>query len=260
MKQFRIRNRISYTDLLFSAAKGDIGTTIGAVKFYDLQNAISSACFAYKQAKVEKENGNFERELFYLRAAILDYNACYDYVGQIAYFCFDFFDKLDSKEELSECIRKISIDDKHRFMNQFRKLSTQDTEAKVFFKKFQDFLEYNVPEKNKDNIRIWANTIKHRGGFVTKDILSSRPVASIRTDKDFTLDWLYEDTPTSQEVYDRLEKHNGHIVDYAEELLTYVFKGTEVFESESHKPFSCNKPSNRFNAVFLTEFKDKEYE
>lgn len=260
MKQFRIGNRISDTDLLFSAAKGDIGTTIGAVKFYDLQNAISSACFAYKQAKVEKENGNFERELFYLRAAILDYNACYDFVGQIIFFCFDFFDNLDSKEDLSKCIRTISIDDNRNFIRTFRKLAEQDAEAQLFFEKFQLFLEYNVPEKSINDIRTWANTIKHRGGFITKDMLLSRHVASIKTDKGFTLDWLYEEAPTSQEVYNRLEKHNDHIVDYAEELLSYIFNGNVVFDGESHKAFSYNKLSNRFKAIFLTEYKDKEYE
>lgn len=66
---------------------GELGLVIAAHKFFDLSNLINNANFSIQQ--INKCNSE-ELKSYYLRYAILDYNACYDYLLQIIYFAFDF--------------------------------------------------------------------------------------------------------------------------------------------------------------------------
>lgn len=92
--------------LLPNAFRRDYGNIIGLLKFRDILNRIHSAQYAIDKAK-EVCNEARNLELFYLTAAILDYNACYDYVNQIVYFCFNFGEEIKSKNNLKKQVKSV---------------------------------------------------------------------------------------------------------------------------------------------------------
>ena len=83
-------------DVFSYAAVGDIGSAIAVYKFLEVRNLIAFANYSIELA--EKSDDNVMKYHHY-RTAILDYNACYDYILQIIYFGFDFCAPIYSKAE-----------------------------------------------------------------------------------------------------------------------------------------------------------------
>ena len=84
---------------------GELGLVIAARKFFELSNLINNANFSIQQSE---QTAKETLRAYYLRYAILDYNACYDYLLQIIYFAFDFFPDFDytSTEEYQRILKK----------------------------------------------------------------------------------------------------------------------------------------------------------
>lgn len=138
IKKYKIINELAYV------SSGDIGLVVAARKFYELSNLISCANYSIEQAKKSEE---LNRKSYFLRYAILDYNACYDYLEQIVYFAFDFFPSIKSEEDYIQAIRKcikkdkrlengIEILEKSDYTNDIEKLKEVNQEASTFFSKY----------------------------------------------------------------------------------------------------------------------------
>ena len=84
--QYCLLNESEYLSL------GELGLVIAARKFFELSNLIDSANFSIQQSEQCTKDS---LKAYYLKYAILDYNACYDYLLQIIYFAFDFFSDFD---------------------------------------------------------------------------------------------------------------------------------------------------------------------
>lgn len=213
---------------------GDIGSVIAARKFYELSNLINNANFSIEQAK---NSDNLNRKSYFLRYAILDYNACYDYLLQIIYFAFDFFPDFDyaSTEEFRKilkdkcrlsCLEKIDgklIYKDTEFAEDIKKLKDSNPEFAEFYKRFNKFKAF-VEDENY-GIKQWANNIKHQGGFCFKELLtpSGHTVAIASFEVVFTTRILTPYTPTMEEAITRLHNQNRNIIEFSNWLFEYIY-------------------------------------
>ncbi|WP_418877474.1 hypothetical protein [Xylanibacter rarus] len=248
---------------------GELGLVIAAHKFFDLSNLINNANFSIQQ--INKCNSE-ELKSYYLRYAILDYNACYDYLLQIIYFAFDFFPDFDytSFEEYQNiiknncrlsCTKKVNgvltkVDTE--FAKDINKLKETNIEFKRFYKKFN---KYNAFASDKKfGIRQWVNNIKHQGGFYFNEVLKHIGYTECMDYSGnllFTTKILMPFAPTFDNAINRLYKQNLNIVEYSQWLFEYLFKDTTHIDF-MHKPkvFSANKnhfKELKFHLVYATE-------
>lgn len=256
IRNYNILNEVAYV------STGDIGLVIAARKFYELSNLISNANYSIKQAE---KSDDLNRKSYFLRYAILDYNACYDYLEQIVYFAFDFFPPIKSEEDyihaVSKCIKKdkrlendIEILEKSDYTNDIEKLKVANQYASTFFSKYNKMRKYRFDGKN--GIGDWANNIKHQGGFCFKELLtpSGHTVAVASSEIVFTTKILTPYTPTIKEAIERLINQNRKIIELSDWMFKYIFGDTtEIDFSPRQKPFSANK--HQFNEIKL----DKVY-
>lgn len=248
------------------AAQGDIGSVVALYKFMEIRNLISFANMSIENARNEIEP---VKKYYYYRSAILDYNACYDYILQIIYFGFDFCRPIDSK---SEYIKQMSEDCKLKVVNkdtgvsedslfqiEINKLRTYNLEADVFFKQF-DALKKALRRKGK-TIQHWANNIKHHGGFVAEEVLDRNKLARIVSKTDecvlFDTEYIYPLIVTFDDVDSRLIYQNDKIVKFLIELKRAIF-GDDLNTIDigvTNKLFSANNYSkeNLKGNTYLTD-------
>ena len=252
IKKYNIFNEVAYV------STGDIGLVIAARKFYELSNLISCANYSIEQAEKSEE---LNRKSYFLRYAILAYNACYDYLEQIVYFAFDFFPFIKSEADyiqaVSRCIRKDKrlengreILEKSDYANDIEKLKVTNQEASSFFSKYNKMRKYRFDGIN--GIGDWANNIKHQGGFCFKELLtpSGHTVAVASSEVVFTTKILTPYTPTIKEAIERLINQNRKIIELSNWMFEYIFGDTTVIDfSPKQKPFSANK--HQFNNIKL---------
>ena len=242
---FPIKKKYSILNDLVNCAKGDVGIVIAAHKFYDLSNLINCANYSILQSDKEERDANFK--LYFLRNAILDYNACYDYFLQILYFAFNFFTPFDNKEEYKRRLKeecKISqqskiaiITDKYEdikgksFAKAIKGLMLTNNSHKSFIKEFFERCEF---VNNKDcGIREWANNIKHQGGFCLVENTHENGYVDCVDDEGkllFSTKFLIPFDVKYSDVLERLEKQNNHIVDTANWLFCYIFEDTSEID------------------------------
>ena len=173
------------TPMIF-AAQGDIGSVVALYKFMEIRNLISFANMSIENARNEIEP---VKKYYYYRSAILDYNACYDYILQIIYFGFDFCCPIGSKSEYikqmsEDCKLKVvdktsGVSEDSNFQKEINKLRLDNSEADAFFKQF-DALKRALRRKGK-TIQYWANNIKHHGGFVVEELLDRNKLGHLQT-------------------------------------------------------------------------------
>lgn len=236
--------------MVANCSTGDLGLVIAAQKFYELANLIHSANFSVEQVDIEKRA---KMKSYFLRYAILDYNACYDYFEQIIYFAFDFFPDFTTVDEYKKILKnkcrrkevvKIGqdyIEKDTEFQSDINELKN-DVEAKKFFKKYDKRISFVSDEIF--GIRQWANNIKHQGGFWFKEDLVNQGIVNIIGKKDYifsTENFLVYQV-THEDAFIRLLKQNKNIVEFAEWLFSYIFQSTTYVNfSKSVKRFSANK-------------------
>lgn len=256
IKKYNIINEVAYV------STGDIGLVIAVRKFYELSNLISCANYSIEQAEKTED---LNRKSYFLRYAILDYNACYDYLEQIVYFAFDFFPPIKSEEDyiktISKCIKKdkrlengIEFLEKSDYANDIEKLKETNQNASIFFSEYNKMRKYRFDGKN--GVGDWANNIKHQGGFCFKELLtpSGHTVAVASSEVVFTTKILTPYTPTMKEAIERLINQNRKIIELSNWMFEYIFGDTTVIDfSPRQKPFSANK--HQFNKINL----DKVY-
>ena len=252
------------------ASQGDIGSIIALHKLVNLRNTIALANYAINKANDEVDN---IKKYFFLRSAILDYNSCYDYVLQIVFFGFDFCPLIKTSDEFIEAMKNeckyTRTDSNNRgeeiviptpFKRKITQLKTIDPNAKFFFKQLKDFRRRLLC--SSANINEWANTIKHRGGFLTTEIIDCTKFSRVITVDNnrapiFDSSCLYN--PTSfPDIENRLFKQNSILTPFIDYLQDSIFGDTFVIDdlSKSNKLFSANgyDKTSLIGTSFLTIF------
>lgn len=257
ISKYNIFNEIAYV------SAGDIGLVIAAHKFYELSNLINSANYSIEQAE---KSDNLNIKSYFLRYAILDYNACYDYLEQIVYFAFDFFPPIRTEEDYIQvisngCIKKEKksengqeILEKSVYANDIENLKETNQNALFFFTQYNRMRKFGYDGKN--GIREWVNNIKHQGGFCFKELLmsSAYTVAIASSEVAFTTKILTPYTPTIEETIERLINQNRNIIELSNWMFEYIYGDTSNIDFlPRQKPFSANK--HQFNNIKL----DKVY-
>lgn len=254
-------------NLTIYAAQGDIGSVIALHKLTDVRNLISIANIAIEKASKEKDD--ITKYCLY-RSAILDYNACNDYILQIIYFGFDFCSRVDSHESYisqmkNDCRRTIEQNENGKrllvdspFKQKISELKRTNDKAKVFFNTFKEF-KSNL-RNSKGSISDWANNIKHHGGFVVEELLDKNKLARVQTynsgEKTFDSSYILT-TTTFSEVRDRLFKQNTLIVDFLNYLQDSIFGDTvDIDFGVSRKLFSAEgyNKAELIGNTYLTSF------
>jgi hypothetical protein len=220
-------------------SQGDIGSAIALQKFMEIRNLISFANIAIKRA--QNENNLVVKFCLY-RSAILDYNACYDYVLQIIYFGFDFCSTVLSKEDYYRQMK-----DECRW-NKIKNKMYALQETNVIIKSFaKDFVNFRSSIQKSDiSILEWANSIKHHGSFIAEELINKENVSrifSINSNENiiFDTEFIFQ-TTTFHEIEKRLEKQNEIIVNYLVILHNNIFgeDASKIDLGASNKLFSAN--------------------
>lgn len=239
---------------------------VALYKFMEIRNLISFANMSIENARNEIEP---VKKYYYYRSAILDYNACYDYILQIIYFGFDFCCPIGSK---SEYIKQMSEDCKLKtinkdtgvsedsiFQKEINKLRRENSEADTFFKQFDAFKK--DIHKKKKTIQYWANNIKHHGGFVVEELLDRNKLARIVSKSNecvaFDTEYIYPLITTFEEIDSRLAYQNDKIVKFLIDLKRTIF-GEDLSTIDigvTNKLFSANNYSkdNLKGNTYLTD-------
>ena len=235
-------------DVFSYAAVGDIGSAIAVYKFLEVRNLIAFANYSIELA--EKSDDNVMKYHHY-RTAILDYNACYDYILQIIYFGFDFCAPIYSKAEYIHQMEQCTLRYEDGVpVSQFAKdmdaMANSECEAaKNFIEELKTFKK--ALRKSNAIIQYWANNIKHHGGFVVEDLLDKPKLARITTirttDNITTFDsaFVYPMIATFDKIKNRLLKQNELILDFLLKLYRDIFGTPPTEFGVKTKIFSANK-------------------
>ena len=271
MELGNIRINPNAINLTVYAHQGDVGSVIAQHKLIELRNLISFANLAI--GKASEEDDKITKYCLY-RSAILDYNACVDYILQIIYFGFDFCSRVDSHESyISQMKNDCRLTTEQRdgdnrllvdspFKQRISQLKKENAEAKEFFKAFKKFRSSLL--KPDVAISDWANNIKHQGGFIVEELLDRTRLARITTsnDKGDIFDSAYMFFPiTFSEIEEKLHKQNALIVEFLVYLQDAIFGDTTNIDiGVCHKLFTANGYSKEelIGNAFLTSFETQE--
>lgn len=232
------------------ASQGDIGSVIAMQKLIELRNIFAFANIAITKAATESDA--ITKYTLY-RSAILDYNSCDDYIFQTIYFGFDFCSRIESSKQYLEqlrdkCVRRIKDPQTGKlvsspFMDKIAELKLSNSSAKEFFKNYKKFK--NALRKSNVDISDWANSIKHRGGFLVEELMDKSKMARIIiTDSSgapmFDSSVVFLPT-TFQEIERRLHEQNLLIVTFVNYLQDSIFGNTVTISdvNKSNKIFSA---------------------
>ena len=233
-------------NMLELGSLGEIGLIISANKFIELSELIQSANYSIQES--QKTNNSYLKSYF-LKYAILNYNACYDYFEQIVFFAFDFFPDFGSAREykkiLKECTRS-SIRKKGKdstFTTDIMKLKKVNSEARLFFDKYDK--ERQFVNHTLFGIRKWANSIKHQGGINFSECEKDYGYIICQNshgDTLFTTKSLKTYQITNEQIYTNLFQQNEKIVEITRWLFNYIFGDISCISCEPKlKRFSANK-------------------
>lgn len=271
MELGNIRIKPNAINLTIYAHQGDIGSVIALHKFTEVRNLISFANIAIDRAIGETDNIT---KYCLFRSAILDYNACYDYILQIIYFGFDFCSRVDSHESYisqmkNDCRRTVEKNENGKrvlvdspFKQKIDELKTVNDRAKDFFSTYDRFRRSSY--KPDVTILNWANNIKHHGGFIVDELLDRKRLARITTSNNEgeIFDSAYMFSPiTFSEIEKKLHKQNALIVEFLIYLQDAIFGDTTNIDiGVCRKLFTANGYSKEklIGNAFLTSFEAKE--
>lgn len=156
---------------------------------------------------------------YHLKYAILNYNACYDYILQIIYFAFDFCGEIDNTQNYEEQLEKCTFGYTSKFRKLFKEYCATKPEAKELFDKLTDL--YDIKRKKLSS---WANAIKHRGNFTIPEMKPNRTNACIFGEGSivFSPEIIYPNTATIEEIIEELKMQNKYICEFAEYLFDFI--------------------------------------
>jgi hypothetical protein len=208
----------------------DIPLYIATIKFEELENIYKSANFALIKGSHNKHEGisspdNNKTAILwtrfeFLKNAIIWYNSCYDYLLLIIYFAFEFSKpKINTRQNYENELKDIKWNKKSTkgFYVAFSKISEYDNYAKVLFDKYNNFY-------SNSSIRDWANSLKHRGGLILKDLCSERLSFAVINDDNSRFESSYVDTTTvsMKEILDKLIEEDQKIVEFTNYLFDFI--------------------------------------
>jgi len=211
----------------------DIGLAIAMLKFEEFQRTFIYAQHSFllgmkEEHKVSAGDGNNERakkgyRFYHLRHAILDFNACYDFILQIVYFGCDFFDEIKSSENYANELEKCKWITIKRKTQELSGRSEMLEKLKAFYDGRGNYKKANHP------LTYWTNQIKHRGGFIINELVDDSGKIEITNQKTgeiiFSSDYIKPICVSFQEIKNCLVYHNDKIVEYAEFL--YISLGLD---------------------------------
>ena len=208
---------------------GHKGLYISTIKFEELEDLIRFSNASLRDGIKEDYNATVNGEVrpeaqrilrfYHLKYAILNYNACYDYILQIIYFAFDFCEEITSPEVYQEQLAKCSFGNSSKFRQRFKIFSETNTKAKELFEKLDDF--YNNKRRKLGG---WANAIKHRGGLSIPEMIPNRHNTCILGDGSivFSPETIYPHIITIEEIIEELPEQNKIICEFSEYLFDFL--------------------------------------
>lgn len=208
---------------------GHKGLYISTIKFEELEDLIRFSNASLRDGIKEDYNATVNGEVrpeaqrilrfYHLKYAILNYNACYDYILQIIYFAFDFCEEITSPEVYQEQLAKCSFGNSSKFRQRFKIFSETNTKAKELFEKLDDF--YNNKRRKLGG---WANAIKHRGGLSIPEMIPNRHNTCIFGDGSivFSPETIYPHIITIEEIIEELQEQNKIICEFSEYLFDFL--------------------------------------
>jgi hypothetical protein len=216
--------------------KKEIGLGIALVKFDEFYHRFIQAQLSFQMGmrtdhRVYSTDGNNDLaqksyRFYFLQYAILDYNACYDYLLQIVYFGCDFFDEIKSQKDYKENLKQCTWTckkEKNGFKDRIDKLEqTRNDDFKAFLKKLCKF--YGCKDNNKYPLAFWTNQIKHKGGFIIDELEPHGPkieiINRITGEIVFSSDSVKPISTSLKKIEECLIYHNDKIVEFADFLYT----------------------------------------
>lgn len=226
--------------------KKEIGLVIAMVKFEELQHLFVYAQHSFtlgmkENHKVHASDGNNELaqkgyRFHHLRHAILDYNACYDYLLQIVYFGGDFFDEIKSSKDYAKELRKCIWNQNSKFKIRVQEMVSEGNEPLISICKF-----YEDRNNETNPLADWTNQLKHKGGFTIDELEEHHieiTVLNKKTGKTvFSSDYIKPICVTFEDIEKCLVNHNDKIVEYAE----FLYKSLGLDDSVNlKKDFSAS--------------------
>lgn len=208
---------------------GHKGLYISTIKFEELEDLIRFSNASLRDGIKEDYKATINGEVrpeaqrvlrfYHLKYAILNYNACYDYILQIIYFAFDFCEDITTREIYQEQLVKCTFSNNSKFRQRFKAFSETNTKAKELFDKLDDF--YNNKRKQLGG---WANAIKHRGGLSIPEMIPNRQNACICNDGEivFSPQIIYPNIITIDEIIEELKEQNRIICEFSEYLFDFL--------------------------------------
>ena len=205
------------------------GLYISTIKFEELEDLIRFSNTSLRDGMKEDYKATINGEVhptaqrvlrfYHLKYAILNYNACYDYILQIIYFAFDFCEDITTQETYQEQLCQCSFGYNSKFRKHFKALSETNVKAKELFDKLDDF--YN---KKRSKLSGWANAIKHRGGLSIPEMIPNRHNTCIFGDGSivFSPETIYPHIITVEDIIEELKEQNKIICEFAEYLFDFL--------------------------------------
>lgn len=257
LQKLGIKAKILRSPYFTMGCMGDVGLHIASIKMEELESMMLAAKATLGKGTmeqqhatangVETEKAQTAARFYHLEHAIIDYDACYDYVLQIIFFAFDFFTPLCSETDYSKNLRACRRG-KSKFWRNFESLSHHNDNAKTLLDKYSTFDNQRTPKLAK-----WANRLKHHGGLNVEELASDRFSWSKLDDHNnviFCSRWIQPMYVTINEVINELTQRNNDIVEFANWL--YDFIGFSLCDQQTitgfltiNKSFSANNYGTR---------------
>lgn len=205
------------------------GLYISTIKFEELEDLIRFSNTSLRDGMKEDYKATINGEVhptaqrvlrfYHLKYAILNYNACYDYILQIIYFAFDFCEDITTQETYQAQLCQCSFGYNSTFRKHFKALSETNVKAKELFDKLDDF--YNNKRRKLSG---WANAIKHRGGLSIPEMIPNRHNTCIFGDGSivFSPETIYPHIITIEDIIEELKEQNKIICEFAEYLFDFI--------------------------------------
>lgn len=215
-----------YFSLLCGCHKG---LYVSTIKFEELEDLIRFSNTSLRDGIKEDYKATINGEVhptaqrvlrfYHLKYAILNYNACYDYILQIIYFAFDFCEDITTQEIYQEQLVKCTFGNNSKFRQRFKTFSETNIKAKELFDKLDDF--YNNKRRKLGG---WANAIKHRGGLSIPEMIPNRHNTCILKDGAivFSYETIYPHIITIEEIIEELKEQNKIICEFSEYLFDFL--------------------------------------
>lgn len=253
LSTFRLSTKFSLLDLGFSDLTDDAGSltkesVITYWKFIELSDKINQGNFALNNVSLISDSIAY----FNVCNAILSYQACYDYFLQILFFGFGFNKDFSTSKQYRNLIKndcrlstfndvevngkseRVSVNS--QFANDIIEHCKNCGEFDAFYKKFLSLTGFvSDPDFG---IAHFANSIKHQGGFITKELYNSHRNNNLYFASEdgcnFDTSEIYAYRPSLQDIIERLKQQNSKIVEISYWLFDTFFPKRKIKSFQTH--------------------------